>query len=588
MKSILIFLLGLLFTGPSLSAQWHRAFVQPDGSVGAKSISSPAEIPLSWRKEGFSQLSGFPKSAAAHPGLKNFRNVTLSYLDDQPGIDILWGANERLLAHNADTLIWEKPLTGVAIYPPSAMGESGNLFAQATGLNGRVYLFDRDGQDLPGWPRNFNDHWMAAAPTLADVDRDGSPEVIVNELVSLAGFVHILRLDGTEFSNNWPVPLDARPAVTPSVGDVDGDGELDIVVHSTQSRWVFGLDGLSKAGWPITTGPRQRYSFQSPVLAPLDGAGLSIIGATHGDPQLSRREPLFYIDQPDGAPRPGWPIPIPERSWTFNTPTVLPLSEEKVGIFYGRPLGAETGADAMLFGFDQDGQMLPGFPIVKPGGLEGIISAADVDDDTELELLFGSTLIDTLTGRGFLHAYELDGSGEVPGFPLRPRGFTFMNGASLGDVNGDGQLELVALSYTTGPTHGADSIYLNVYELGLPANTTRIAWNTYKGNNSRQGLVEEAILTARSQLPIPELQVTLSPNPAQDQCTLELNLKKPVSLEGALHAADGRLLRTLFRTEYPIGHYHTELDLKNLPPGVYWVILHSKGCEPVTKRLVVE
>lgn len=588
MKLILTFLLGLLFTGPSLSAQWYRAYVQPDGSIGTAPITLSVEASISWRGKSFSQLAGFPKGAPAHPGLKNFRNVTLSQLDDQPGIDILWGADDRLLAHNADTLIWEKNLTGVAIYPPSAMGESGDIFAQTTGLTGRVYLFDRNGQDLPGWPRNFNDHWMAAAPTLADVDGDGSPEVIVNELVGTAGFVHILRIDGTEFSNNWPVPLDARPAVTPSVGDVDADGEPDIVVHSTQSRWVFGLDGLPKTGWPITTGPRQRYSFQSPILAPLDGPGLSTIGATHGDTQLGLREPLFYIDRPDGSPRPGWPIPIPERSWTFNTPTVLPLSDDQVGIFFGRPLQESAGADAMLFGFDQDGQMLPGFPIVKAGGLEGVISAADIDNDSELELLFGSNLLDTLTGRGFIHAYELDGSGEVPGFPLRPRGFTFMNGASLGDINGDERLELVALSYITGPIHGADSIYLNVYELDLPANTSRIAWNTYKGDNSRQGLLEEAVLTTRSQLPMPDLQLTLSPNPARDQSTLELDPAESTLLNATLHASDGRLLRTLFRTDYPPGRRRLELDLKDLPSGVYWVILHSKGYAPVTKRLVVE
>ncbi|HOI31898.1 MAG TPA: T9SS type A sorting domain-containing protein, partial [Bacteroidales bacterium] len=184
-----------------------------------------------------------------------------------------------------------------------------------------------------------------------------------------------------------------------------------------------------------------------------------------------------------GSYRAGWPVAVPENYWTYSPPTVVDLNGDgNYSIFMSRPTGED--AAPMLYGFNPDGSMMDNFPITKSGGLEGFISVADIDADGEHELIFGSNLM--IEGMGFIHAYKMDGSGELEGFPLRPTGFTFMNGANLGDIDGDGLVDLVALSYEQNfsPT---DSVFINAYRLEVDIETANILAGTYKGSNDHSG-----------------------------------------------------------------------------------------------------
>jgi len=492
MKKQIVFFIMLAFPLLALTqVEVSRAFLGPDGEVltETKLMDTPPYPAESGSK--YSQLPGFPVKVGAHPNFKNMRGVTLADIDGDGADEILVGSYGVLRVLKGDgTLLWSKNLTGTAIYPPSVADLDGNGtlgIVQVTGgvpNNGRVYLLDVNGNDHPGWPVSFSNHWILCAPTIADVSGDGFKEIIVQTRTS--NNLHVLKLDGTPLNENWPLTLDGIPAITASVADIDNDGEMEIITGiSDGTLYALDINAQAKPGFPVPTDD-YKFSYQSPVLVDLDGNNqLSIVGSTHGD------LPKFYARNSDGTYRTGWPVPVPDNSWTYSPPTVVDIDGTgNYKIFMSRPISEQP--EPVVFGFNADGSLMDNYPIVKSGGLEGFISVADIDGDGQQNLIFGSNL--KIEDKGFIHAYNIDGTGELDGFPLRPFGFTFMNGVNLGDVNGDGMLDLVAFSYEQNFSV-SDSAFVNVYDLQVPVSQANVLWGTYKGSNDRAGFVHTAVVS---------------------------------------------------------------------------------------------
>ncbi|MEN0050525.1 MAG: T9SS type A sorting domain-containing protein, partial [Bacteroidota bacterium] len=461
---------------------------------------------------------------------------------------------------------------GTAIYPPTVadVNADGRLeIILATGgvpNPGRLYLVDDTGEDLKGWPLSFDDNWVLSAPAVSDVNGDGTLEIVAASRAAPAGKVHLLTVEGNAYSDNWPQTLDKTPAVTPSIGDVDGDGEKEIVIFSTQSQYVFDLDGSILDGYPVAV-EGLKHSYQSPILTDLNGdERLDIVAAGHGD------APEYFARDFEGNYLEGWPRPVPFSSWTFSSPSLLNIEGQKQ-IFMSRPIGGSEDSE-MLYSWNEKAELLLDFPIVKVGGLEGIISIADVDGDEEAELIFGSNLYDADAGTSFLHAFELDGTGQVAGFPIRPRGWTFMNGAAIGDVNGDAIMDVVLLTYSQNFGTAPDSVFISAYSLDVPYSQERVWWGTYKGNNSRDGVFEE-VLSAVDVTREKE-GFAIFPNPTQDVIQWT-NLSSDVTIE--ILDALGRSIRTFDAKD-------GQVNLDSLKSGVYFLSA-KKGMDVVGIRKLI-
>ncbi|PVW16978.1 T9SS type A sorting domain-containing protein [Marixanthomonas spongiae] len=582
-KALLPFCLAILLSCGSLVAQTQlgkKATLNEDGTLEVETVQLPAHLSNPTNKQQANELFQFGRPT--NPIVKNTRGVTLADLDDDGIDEILYGIDTTLFALKGDgTILWEKTVLGPILLPPTVadLDEDGTPeIIVNTGYPttvGRIYLMDNTGADLAGWPLNFNDNWMINAPVVADVDDNGTLDIITCERAGSAeGYVHVLNLDGTPINSNWPVQTDATPAFTPSIGDMDNDGNTDVVIATSSTGMrIYDNQGQLFPNFPLVD-PNVKYSYQSPILADLDGDDdLEIIGSNHGD------APGFYVLNHDATYYPGWPVPL--DGWTYSPATVVDLDSDDVfEIFMSdRATSGDSTPLDVIYGLTPDGNDLNNFPIAKYGGTEGVLSIADINNDGVFEIIFPSVLTDA-NGDGYIHAYSTDGSGEIDGFPLRPRGFTFLNGAVIGDVDNDGMMDLTANSYTQTFGQGVDSTFVTTYNLNVPYEENKIIRNGYKGKNTRQGLVVPEIITGIEEFS--KASINLTPNPSNGI----LNLNLSIALENAtvtLYTIDGK---QVFSEERNIVENETiAYNFKSLASGLYLVNI-SNGKKTYTAKWV--
>lgn len=565
MKKIFTFITNLMLIGfISAQANFKMAKVNENGEFSVEEIQVP-EFFLIPNEVDLEPFMAF--GAPAFQYSKNTRGLTLADLDNDGIDELLIGINQKFFAIKGDgSLLFELDVEGPILYPPAVADIDGDgdleivfNFGFSTLTNG-TYLLDHEGNVLDGWPRTHST-LVSNAPALSDLDDDGIMEIITAERIdATSALIHVLKLDGTPMNANWPYDIGSVSCFTPSVGDINNDGIKEIIVAGYNTGlFAIQADGVVLPGFPMYDAS-VAYSYQSPVLVDFDGDDeLEIVGANHGDASA------YYVMKNDGTYADGWPYPI--GNWTYAPPTVADIDGDEVyEIFAGSPNFIENTELPTIYGMLPDGEDIDNFPIQKIGGNEGVITVADINDDGVMELIFGSNITDS-EGYGYLHAYSVDGSGEIEGFPLRPRGFTYLNGAVLGDIDNDGMMDLSLNSYTLNFGASTDSLFISSYNLNVPYDENKILWNGYKGNNTRDGLLIDEIIMGTQDMT--SNSVSAYPNPSSG--ILNIQLKEEVyDFKINIFDLNGR---NVFTQKDSVSKSLRTYNLSHLPPGVYVVQL---------------
>lgn len=183
------------------------------------------------------------------------------------------------------------------------------------------------GQYRPGFPALMNDLMFFNTPAIADVDGDGSAEVLQGSAM------YDLRAYGAGGAagvpDGWPKFTGGWTVTAPAVGDLDGDGKLDVASVTREGNlFVWGTDGdaCQPTEWPkyqhdLRNSGDYRTDARPPGAitdAQLDGSTLSFADAG-GDGRCGKADSFFVtvngevveVDVRPGAPGTRTSITLP-------------------------------------------------------------------------------------------------------------------------------------------------------------------------------------------------------------------------------------------------------------------------------------
>jgi subtilisin family serine protease len=357
-----------------------------------------------------------------------------------------------------------------------------------------VYAWNADGSPVEGWPVTCSDypydefvHLNQGSAVLYDLNYDGKMEIIVNypgEIVDYLGedgevirdliynpATLVFESNG-EYLDGWPVVYELdepnfrgfRTTGSPAVGDVDCDGDVELVVLVSR---FYSFDDLSHSVYILSETGEVEYQIydpdssagdyldNSPILVDLDGDCDLEIG-------YGRGYEVMEFKHHTGERYGGWPVYVGEQQGA------LPA----VGRIYGGDYMVVFGDIRTFFGgglllFNEFSDYI--LTKILDGSIWVQSTLVDLDGD-------GSSEIFTTSFEGKVHGFGIDGN-YLDGFP-KNLGELSQSGVAMGDIDSDGLFELVAADWTP-------QVY--VWDLDFGYNPENMDWPMFQHDAQHTG-----------------------------------------------------------------------------------------------------
>ncbi|MGQ9706480.1 MAG: FG-GAP-like repeat-containing protein [bacterium] len=324
-------------------------------------------------------IPGFPVDVGS--GIQS--SPVLVNLDADSALEIVFGCDDgRLYAFNGNgSIVSGFPVSAkdAIIATPSAidLDKDGRTDIIVPACDGKLYAWSSSGSLLLGFPFEITKPdipRIESSPAVGDVDGDGNIEIAFG---ADDGRLYYCRYASSVVSIVWSRKTGYSIRSSPAIGDVDGDGLYEIVVGSDDySVYAFELSGMPVKGFPVTTGYKLRYV--SPALADVDNDTVVEIIIASGDGKL-------YVIDGDGTFLPPFPVLLSSKV-LFSSPVVSDIdSDGRLDIVVGCD-------DGKVYAVSSDGSTLPGFPYVIGGPATCSPAIGNIDADSNLEMVIGAKI----------------------------------------------------------------------------------------------------------------------------------------------------------------------------------------------------
>ena len=299
-------------------------------------------------------------------------------------------------------------------------------------------------QPLGRWTHTYGSfdrratHETFSGTAVGDITGDGHPEVVAG---APDGHVRAWTVEGTLVLAHR-VGNGAVHA-TPVLVDIDGDGVLD-VLSASLSGDIVGVTAAGRRVFHVRdTGPVSpiRGVFPTPAIGDLDGDGGLEVVATSWDHYV-------HAWRLDGSRLPGFPVFVYDTIW--SSPTLADLDgDNRNEIVFGGDMDEYPGAPypkgGLVWALTATGGRLPGFPRSLPGQVIWSSPAVvDLDGNGALDIVVGTGLNWPSPAGQEVHALDRTGA-HLPGWPVTVTG-RVMGSPAVADITGDGSLEVATLA----------------------------------------------------------------------------------------------------------------------------------------------
>ncbi len=334
---------------------------------------------------------------------------------------LLLATTDAALAGDAPARVWEFATKGKIYAAPVLVDLDGDGPLEviiAASQERRLYCLDHGGRvrwavDVHGKTPGG----LQSTPSAADVDGDGKLEVFA---VSRDGIVLCISSEGQII---WMQDLSDRMDYTgPVIADINGDGRIEIVFGS-ESGTLYCMDDAGAILW--------RYQSEGPIR------GIPAV-AYHSPSGTMRVFAMF------GGGREACLTSDGDVAWYFDAPN--PKKER-----WGNPAVGDVNGDGVL----DVVTITDDFQVIARDAFSGT-EAWRWKGEHRIDQTTSVALVD-FDGTGRFDVVCADGSGQGgPGFVYRLRdgqpiwtadvGGSVVQGPSVGDVDGDGELEILVCS----------------------------------------------------------------------------------------------------------------------------------------------